>query len=229
MGCDNVIRECFESILAHPWPSVRKLDVYGEFIFEDIVPRLAAVSNVEELTMDNIAGDYSGWNVVNLCEIDRVLPKLVRMTIAGDRVILTSQLQPQQLFRHLRYASFERVRMTPSAFSALVHAPLLIDICLNFVSFRNDDDIDISDEDEDDRRRDPALNLEFFVGVTNTAVRSVDIDFSKYTSPVNYEDIIRAMLKCFVRLGICIIRTEYIKTLRDLRNEFPVVKIKRLE
>ncbi|KAI8869436.1 hypothetical protein GQ42DRAFT_156199 [Ramicandelaber brevisporus] len=245
--CQGDSEDAFSAVLAHPWPSVRRLDVCGEFDFDEIMPHLAALSNVEELSMDReCSGYFSDWGRFNLCDIGRALPKLVRLKLSGTFLISApqeqqqQQQQQQQLFRHLRYVSLKIHILTPSAISMLIRAPLLTGICLDRVDFTIDDDAAISDEDEDEdddeedededpRRKKSPINLDFLDGVTNPAVRSVDINFTIYRSPVNYDDVFRAMLKCFVRLGVCTIQSEDKKALPGLHEEFPNVRFKRIE
>ncbi|KAI8865461.1 hypothetical protein GQ42DRAFT_166048 [Ramicandelaber brevisporus] len=247
LDCDrNICRdnhfEHFSSILAHPWPSVRKLNIYGEFNFEDIVSHFAAVSNVEELSIEWESDRLSsGWNMgaVDLCELDRVLPKLVRLRVSyGGMTAAPQEEQRQQLFRHLRYASFVHLVMAASAIGALVHAPLLTGVCLEHIDFKIDDDVYLSDEntDEDEcqdyrenRRCREEVNLDFLDGVTNAAVRTVDMKFAMYRSPNNHDDIFRAMLKCFVRLGACTIRSDGREAMPGLHEEFPAIRFKRIE
>ncbi|KAI8871759.1 hypothetical protein GQ42DRAFT_161790 [Ramicandelaber brevisporus] len=235
--CQEHSEDTFGAILAHPWPSVRKLEIYGDSTFKNIMSHLAVVSNVEELTIDRESvGEYDDPDigVINLCELDRALPKLVRLRIIGDGLIsapIKQQQQQQPLFRHLRYVSFKFLTMTSSAISALVHAPVLTDICLKCVNIVNDDDVDVSDDLDLEiyHEMSSALSHDFLVGVTNPSVQSVDVYVNRSALPVNYEDIIRAMLKCFVRLKVCIIRSYDGKALPGFLSEFPTVKFKEID
>ncbi|KAI8867061.1 hypothetical protein GQ42DRAFT_165065, partial [Ramicandelaber brevisporus] len=160
-GCRDGRDESLNTILAHPWLAVRKLDVCGEFIIEDIIPHLSALSNVEELSLDwGVTGSYDGLEIevdsgmLNLCELSRAMPKLVRLEANRQHVSSTpqqpqQQQQQQQQFRNLRYVSFERLRMTSSAISALIRAPLLTDICLKDVYFTEDVAVGSSDEEDE--------------------------------------------------------------------------------
>ncbi|KAI8866696.1 hypothetical protein GQ42DRAFT_70384 [Ramicandelaber brevisporus] len=221
------------AILAHPWLSVRKLDICGEFIVEDMMRDLSALSNVEELSLDwEITGSYDGLEievdsgVLDLCDLSRAMPKLVRLKAYRQHVASTPQ-DPQQLqqqFRYLRYISFERLRMTSSAITALIHAPLLTDICLKDVNITNDDV-----DGEVNRQKNSVRNHDFLTGVTNPAVRSMYIQPYGGCWLMNDEDIIRAMLKCFVRLGICIIQSDNAELVPNLANEFTNVKFKHIK
>ncbi|KAI8873326.1 hypothetical protein GQ42DRAFT_160632 [Ramicandelaber brevisporus] len=233
--CRDKPEATLSTVLAHPWPSVRKLNICGNFIFKHTIPYLATLSNVEELSMnqDDLNRDEE-IEVVNLCELDRVLPKLVRLKIESDGAASASKNQQQQqqqeqqkLFRHLRYVTLAGLTMTSSAIDALVNAPLLTGICLEYLSIGNDDDVDISDQVY--HRTDSAFNPDFLIGITNTTVRSMDIDADKDYLPENYEDILRAMIRCFTRMGVCIIRTDDGKALPGVLEEFPTVKFKRIE
>ncbi|KAI8871593.1 hypothetical protein GQ42DRAFT_154361 [Ramicandelaber brevisporus] len=74
--CDHELKENLIPILANPWPSVRKLDLYGVAIFKNTISYLAAVPNAEELYMNREAEyDFNDWGVINLCELGRALPK----------------------------------------------------------------------------------------------------------------------------------------------------------
>ncbi|KAI8867001.1 hypothetical protein GQ42DRAFT_63384 [Ramicandelaber brevisporus] len=257
--------DSLNTILVHPWLSVRKLDICGEFIVEDIVPHLSALSNVEELLLDwEITGSYDGLEievdsgVLDLCELNRALPKLVRLKANRQHVASTpqqpqqqQQQQQQQQFRYLRYVSFERLRMTSSAISALIRAPLLTDICLKHVDFTYDvfvgssDDEEVEDgedenkeEEEDDdgdvdgevnHQQDSASKHDFLTGVTNPAVRSMYIQTYSFRWITNCEDFIRAMLKCFVRLGVCTIQSGDKEALTNLITEFSNVKFKHIK
>ncbi|KAI8873616.1 hypothetical protein GQ42DRAFT_160415, partial [Ramicandelaber brevisporus] len=199
----NYPKDSFSSIFAYPWPSVRKLEICGSSTFENIMLHLAAVPNVEEFYISRRPDeDYNGIGLVDLCELDRVLPKLVRLRIIGDGLISAPKQQQQQqpLFGHLRHISFKWLTMTSSAISALVHAPALADICLKCVNIVNDNEGNKCNNYY--RQDDLALNLDFLIGVTNTAVRSVDIQVGDDHLPVNYEGVIRAILKCFTRLNV---------------------------
>ncbi|KAI8865657.1 hypothetical protein GQ42DRAFT_165956, partial [Ramicandelaber brevisporus] len=232
--CDHELKESLSHILANPWPSVRKLDLYGVAIFKNTISYLAAVPNAEELYMNREAEyDFNDWGVINLCELGRALPKLVRMEIICSEVVLAfpnQQLEQQRLFCSLRYVTLKWVNVTSSAFRALAHALLLIGICLDGVYFINGDSFDISDELDRDcyDEIDLADNVDFLVGITNTTVRTVDFHVSEYRLLASYEVIIRAMLRCFAKLGVFIVRTKEKETLPGLVDEFPSVKFKHL-
>ncbi|KAI8865899.1 hypothetical protein GQ42DRAFT_83487 [Ramicandelaber brevisporus] len=234
MSCDyNYPKDSFSSIFAYPWLSVRKLEICGDSTFENIMLHLAVMPNVEEFYISRRHGeDYEGLGVVDLCELDRALPKLVRLSIiAVDMVSAPKKQQQQQqqqpLFRHIRHISFNWLTMTSSAISALVHAPVLTSIRLNQVNFIKDNE---GNEDNEGYRQDNlALNLDFLIGVTNTTVRSVDIQVDDDYSPVNYEDTIRAILKCFARLKVGIIRSYYQDEFSSLLKEFPAIKLKVID
>ncbi|KAI8869177.1 hypothetical protein GQ42DRAFT_156435 [Ramicandelaber brevisporus] len=240
--CQDYSEDAFGAILAHPWPSVRRLDLYGEFSFNSTVSHLVAVPNVEELSMIlDDDSDYEEMGIVDLCELDRTLPKLVRLQVTRFTTVSAPQQHSQkqhsqqhQLFRHLRYVSFGRLAMTSSAISALVHAPVLTDICMEYVIFENGGDVGISDEDEDEdedgsiHRMDSARSLDFLSGVANTTVRFVDIYVGSEHVSTKYEDTLSAMLKCFVRLGVCTIQSNDREAVPGLRKEFASVKFKYL-
>ncbi|KAI8869003.1 hypothetical protein GQ42DRAFT_156578 [Ramicandelaber brevisporus] len=227
--CDTEIKESLSHILANQWPSVRKLDLYGVVIFKNTISLLAAVSNVEELSVNQqSAADFDDYDIVNLFELGRALPKLVRLEIICSEVGLAlpkQQLEQQQLFCHLRYATLNWVSVTSSAFRALVHAPLLTGVCLKGVDFMNDDNVDISNELDREayKEMDLANNIDFLVGVTNATVRTVDFYVALYSWLPEYQGVVRAMLKCFTKLGVFIIRTKD-RNLPGLAKEFPVVK-----
>ncbi|KAI8866694.1 hypothetical protein GQ42DRAFT_181158 [Ramicandelaber brevisporus] len=232
-GCADGRYTSLKHILAHPWLSVRKLDICGEFIVEDMMRDLSALSNVEELSLDwEITGSYDGLEievdsgVLDLCELNRAMPKLVRLKANRQHVASTPQ-DPQQLqqqFRYLRYINFERLRMTSSAITALIHAPLLTDICLKDVNITNDDV-----DGEVNRQKNSVCNHDFLTDVTNPAVRSMYIQPYNYCWLMNDEDIIKAMLKCFVRLGICTIKSDNTELLSNLVKEFSDVKFKHIK
>ncbi|KAI8871757.1 hypothetical protein GQ42DRAFT_154181 [Ramicandelaber brevisporus] len=117
--------------------------------------------------------------------------------------------------------------MTSSAISALVHAPVLTSIRLKYVNFIHGSEGNKCNSYY--RQDDLTLNLDFLIGVTNTAVRSVDIQVGDNHSPVNYEDTIRAMLKCFTRLNVCIIWSYFQNDFPSLLREFPAVKLKVID
>ncbi|KAI8874041.1 hypothetical protein GQ42DRAFT_152211 [Ramicandelaber brevisporus] len=227
--CSN-ITESLIPILANPWPSVRKLDLYGVTIFKNTISYLAAVSNVEELSVDQESpADYETLRIVNLFELGRALPKLVRLEITGTNVVSAppkQQLGQQQLFCHLRYVTLG-ADVTSSAIRALAHAPSLTDICLKGIDFMNDDNVDVLNQLGRDgyKEMDLANNVDFLAGVTNTTVRSVDIcNVNGYRLLADYEGIIRVMLRCFAKLRVFIIRTNEKDALPGLVDEFPVVK-----
>ncbi|KAI8873496.1 hypothetical protein GQ42DRAFT_160508 [Ramicandelaber brevisporus] len=239
--CEGRSGDAFDMVLAHPWPSVRKLDLYGDIDFESIISLLASVPNVEELIMgqdidDDDDDDDEGLGEVDLCELSRTLPKLVRLQVSGFSTVSASQQQQhsqqQQLFRQLRHVSLQSMTVKSSAISALVHAPVLTDICLKYVKFGNGDDADNSGEDEDEdeygsnHRMDSAHNLDFLSDVTNTTVRFVDIYVESEHVSAEYEDTIRALLKCFVRLAACDIRSTDEVVMPNLHEVFPNVKFK---
>ncbi|KAI8871315.1 hypothetical protein GQ42DRAFT_154583 [Ramicandelaber brevisporus] len=235
--CEDEPQVTLSVILAHPWPSVRKLNICGDFTFKNPISHLAALSNVEEFSIDRESNStYHYWAIVNLCELDQVLPKLVRLKIGiyGVAVAPKQQQEQQKLFRHLRHITLAWITVTSSAISALVNAPLLTDICLKCVKFGNDNDANIFDKDYNrrksmSRQKYADLDLDFLIGITSSTVRSVDIYADKYRSPSNYEDILRAMLRCFIRMRVCIIRTNDGKALPGVLEEFPAVKFNRLE
>ncbi|KAI8869897.1 hypothetical protein GQ42DRAFT_22430 [Ramicandelaber brevisporus] len=142
-SCDNDTIEDFGfNLYNHPWPSVRKLEISGDLIYEDSISDLAVLTNVEELSMYRNAsdGEYDDWATFNLCDIGRALPKLVRLKVEAFDMESDPQnkQQQQKLFRQLRYIHFKRLTMKASAIDTLVHAPALVDLCLERVDFENE-------------------------------------------------------------------------------------------
>ncbi|KAI8867583.1 hypothetical protein GQ42DRAFT_157792 [Ramicandelaber brevisporus] len=230
--CQDYSEDAFSAILAHPWPSVRKLDINGDIIFSIVVSHLAVLSNVEELSMIwESELDDEDLGVVKLCELGRALPKLVRLKIDGRDVVstpLNQQLQ-LQLFPHLRYVALGNLTMSTSAINALVNAPLLTNISLEYVEFKSDDDVDTSNveyhqTDLTNDQMDSKLNLDLLIGLTNSAVRSMDVHVGSNWLPLDYEDTLRAMIKCFTRLKVCVIHIDDSDSLLGLLEEFPTVK-----
>ncbi|KAI8865637.1 hypothetical protein GQ42DRAFT_181808 [Ramicandelaber brevisporus] len=238
--CDNDIDADLSSILIHPWPSVRKLEINSVAIFKNTISHLAVMSNVEELSITRKSEyNFDDWGVVNLCELDHALPKLVRLLIIGNAVLLAPPKQQQQekqpgqqkLFRHLYYITLRWISVTSSAFRTLVHAPLLADVCLEGIDFKNDDYVDISHELDREayNQLDSANNVDFLAGITNSTVRIVDFDVNQCHLLTSYENTIRSMLKCFAKLGVFIIRTDDMTALPGLLKEFSTVKLVNLE
>ncbi|KAI8873873.1 hypothetical protein GQ42DRAFT_160194 [Ramicandelaber brevisporus] len=232
LSCYKTPKQDFISILAYPWPSVRKLDVCGKFTYEEIIPHFAALSNVEELSMSRRStGNFGERGKFNLCDLGRALPKLVRLKLRGFDTVLTPQAQQQKkLFHHLRFVSIENLSVTSSAISVLVRAPVLTDICLKRVRLVNDPDVDISDglDLETFRRMCSAPNLSSLIGVTNNMVRSVDIYFCRNSFCEYDENTIRTILKCFGRLGICTVQSYQGNIHSSFLKDMPAVKIKHL-
>ncbi|KAI8873101.1 hypothetical protein GQ42DRAFT_46355 [Ramicandelaber brevisporus] len=266
-NCYNTPDEGFGSILAHPWPSVRKLEISGNFIYEESIFYLTALSNVEELSMywNTRDGEHDDLCTVNLHELGRALPNLERLKIEGFEVT-SSFLQPQKIVLwHLSYVHFKNLTMKVSAIDTLVHAPALTDICLECVNFEKEAEFTYGDEsdsdsdsvygysddctfdfddaddymiknkkrfysglDEDYRLDGSPIKLGFLNGVTNVAVRFIDIRISEDFSPDNYEDIIKAILRCFNNLRLCIIRTYQRNALPDILKGFSNDKFKRI-
>ncbi|KAI8869488.1 hypothetical protein GQ42DRAFT_179245 [Ramicandelaber brevisporus] len=147
---DDDVNESLSGILAHPWPSVRKLEIYSDFILKESMPYLASMPNIEELTMkqDNSEAGYNDWDLVNLRDLGRALPKLVRLVIDDLKVASAPQKQQKQqqkqqmnLFRHLRYVSLKNLTVNASVIDTLVNAPALVNLRLERVYFENDVEI----------------------------------------------------------------------------------------